>query len=350
MTQQFPQLDANGRLRHLITLDGLDPGLMRELLERAQAYLCPPGQLPPRGDDLRGWTVANIFTEPSTRTRASFELAALRLGADAVNLDVMLSSRVKGESIIDTICTLEAMQVDVFVIRDAQPGIIEFVARHVGDHVSVISGGEAHISHPTQGLLDALTIQQHKGGFRDLTVTFVGDIRHSRVARSAHRALTAFGVAELRLVAPGEMMPEAHEFQGARRFSSFDEGIAGADAVMMLRIQRERIAEAMPTDIDRYHELGGRELDARTRTTQSLSARRRSRKPSGRRPGSCRSGERQVPSFSSLDLVLKFPFQPARHLALGPPAVTGVREYRHGYPEPPSPSFTPLFRRSVSVA
>ena len=257
MTQQLPQLDANGRLRHLITLDGLDPGLMRELLERAQTYLCPPGQLPPRGDDLRGWTVANIFAEPSTRTRASFELAALRLGADAVNLDAMLSSRVKGESIIDTIYTLEAMQVDVFVIRDAQPGIIEFVARHVGDHVSVISGGEAHISHPTQGLLDALTIQQHKGGFRDLTVTFVGDIRHSRVARSAHRALTAFGVAELRLVAPGEMMPEAHEFPGARRFSSFDEGIAGADAVMMLRIQRERIAEAMPTDIDRYHELYG---------------------------------------------------------------------------------------------
>ncbi len=257
MMQQFQQLDANGRLRHLITLDGLDPGLMRELLERAQGYLCPPGQLPPRGDDLRGWTVANLFAEPSTRTRASFELAALRLGADVVNLDVMLSSRIKGESIIDTIYTLEAMQVDVFVIRDAQPGIIEFVTRHVGAHVSVISGGEAHISHPTQGLLDALTIQQHKGGFSDLTVTFVGDIRHSRVARSAHRALTALGVTELRLVAPEEMMPESHEFQGARRHSSFDDGIAGADVVMMLRIQRERIAEAMPTDINRYHELYG---------------------------------------------------------------------------------------------
>jgi aspartate carbamoyltransferase catalytic subunit len=257
MKEQFPQLDANGRLRHLITLDGLDPGLMRELLERAQDYLCQPGQLPQRGDDLRGWTVANLFAEPSTRTRASFELAALRLGADAVNLDVMLSSRIKGESIIDTIYTLEAMQVDVFVIRDAQPGIIEFVARHVGDHVSVISGGEAHISHPTQGLLDALTIHQHNGSFRDLTVTIVGDIRHSRVARSAHRALTALGIAELRLVAPEEMMPELHEFQGARRFSSFDDAIAGVDVVMMLRIQKERIAEAMPTDIDRYHELYG---------------------------------------------------------------------------------------------
>jgi len=257
MTQAFSQLDASGRLRHLITLDGLDPGLIRALLERAQGYLCQPGQLPPRGGDLRGWTVANLFAEPSTRTRASFELAALRLGADTINLDVMLSSRVKGESIIDTIYTLEAMQVDVFVIRDAQPGIIEFVARHVGDHASVISGGEAHISHPTQGLLDALTIHQHKGGFRDLVVTIVGDIRHSRVARSAHRALTALGVAELRLVAPMEMMPEPDEFAGARRYSSFDDGIERADVVMMLRIQKERFAGTTPTDIDGYHALYG---------------------------------------------------------------------------------------------
>jgi aspartate carbamoyltransferase catalytic subunit len=257
MTQPLPQQDANGRLRHLITLDGLDPGLIRELLDRAQGYQCAPGGLPARGDDLRGWTVANLFAEPSTRTRASFELAAARLGAYVVNLDVMLSSRVKGESIIDTIYTLEAMQVDVFVVRDAEPGIIGLIARHVGDHVSVISGGEAHLSHPTQGLLDALTIRQHKGDFRGLAVTIVGDIRHSRVARSAYRALTALGIGELRLVAPEEMMPEPQEFQGARRHVSFDEGIRGADVVMMLRIQKERIAGAMPTDIERYHEHYG---------------------------------------------------------------------------------------------
>ena len=257
MTQPLPQQDANGRLRHLITLDGLDPGLIRELLDRAQGYQCAPGELPPRGDDLAGWTVANLFAEPSTRTRASFELAATRLGADVVNLDVMLSSRVKGESIIDTIYTLEAMQVDVFVVRDAEPGIIGLIARHVGDHVSVISGGEAHLSHPTQGLLDALTIRQHKGDFRGLAVTIAGDIRHSRVARSAHRALTALGIGELRLVASEEMMPEPQEFQGARRHVSFDEGIRGADVVMMLRIQKERIAGAMPTDLERYHEHYG---------------------------------------------------------------------------------------------
>ena len=257
MTQNFSQLDSNGRLRHLITLDGLGAGLMGELLDRAQGYLCLPGQLPPRGGDLRGWTVANLFAEPSTRTRASFELAALRLGADTLNLDVMLSSRVKGESILDTIYTLQAMQVDVFVIRDAEPGIIEFVARHVEDHVSVISGGEAHVSHPTQGLLDALTIQQSKGGFRDLVVTMVGDIRHSRVARSAHCALRTLGVAELRLVAPEELMPDEREFAGATRYRSFDEALERADVVMMLRIQRERTAETATTDLRNYHERYG---------------------------------------------------------------------------------------------
>jgi len=257
MNRSFTQLDGNGRLRHLVTLDGLERGLLEELLDRAERYLCPPGRLPPRAEDLSGWTVANLFAEPSTRTRASFELAAVRLGADTINLDVMLSSRAKGESIIDTIYTLQEMQVDVFVIRDAEPGIHEYVARHVGAHVSVISGGEAHLSHPTQGLLDALTIRQCKGGFRDLVVTITGDIRHSRVARSAYRALTTLGIAELRIAGPLEMMPDAGEFGGARRFESFDDAIEGADVVMMLRIQRERVAGAGPTDIVGYHQQFG---------------------------------------------------------------------------------------------
>jgi aspartate carbamoyltransferase catalytic subunit len=257
MNRGFTQLDANGRLHHLITLDGLGRALLEELLDRAEGYVCPAGGLAPRGDGLRGWTVANLFAEPSTRTRASFELAAVRLGADTINLDVMLSSRAKGESIIDTIYTLQEMQVDVFVIRDAEPGIHEYVARHVGPHVSVISGGEAHLSHPTQGLLDALTIRQCKGGFGGLVVAITGDIRHSRVARSAYRALTTLGVAELRIAGPKEMMPDAGEFAGARRFESFDEAIEGADVVMMLRIQRERVAGAGPTDVVGYHQQFG---------------------------------------------------------------------------------------------
>ena len=253
MSPPFSQLGADGRLRHLITLDGLGRDLLEELLQRAEHYVPAAGEGPRRGTDLDGWTVANLFAEPSTRTRASFELAAVRLGADTINLDVMLSSRAKGESIIDTIYTLQEMQVDVFVIRDAEPGIHEHVARNVGPQVSVISGGEAHISHPTQGLLDALTIRQSKGKFEDLSIAIVGDIRRSRVARSAHRALFTLGVPEIRIVAPPDMMPDAAEFQGANRFESLDEGIAGADVVMMLRIQRERTAGHMPTDSGAYH-------------------------------------------------------------------------------------------------
>ena len=161
-----------------------------------------PGELPARDQSLGGRTVANLFTEPTTRTRVSFELAAKRLGADVVNLDVQLSSRVKGETMLDTIYTLEALQVDVFVMRDAEPGVPALVAAHVAPHVSVLSAGEAHVSHPTQGLLDALTILQHKGDLARPHVAIVGDIRHSRVARSACHALLTLGVSDLRIVAP----------------------------------------------------------------------------------------------------------------------------------------------------
>ena len=256
--QPFTQFDSNRRLRHLISLRELDGDLLRELLDRAQHFLTPAGELHVHGKELEGFTVANMFSEPSTRTRVSFELAALRLGADVVNLDVMLSSRVKGESMLDTIYTLQAMQVDIFVLRDSQPGVTQYVAEHVDDHVSVVSGGEAHLAHPTQGLLDALTIHQFKGGFRDLVVAVVGDIRHSRVARSAWHALSTLGVGELRLIGPDELMPPADDFEGAARFESFDAGIDHADVVMMLRIQSERMEqEARIADADRYFERYG---------------------------------------------------------------------------------------------
>ena len=255
--QPFAQLDDNGRLRHLLTLRNLDGDLLRELLDRAQHFLVRPGEVAPHLRELQGMTIANLFTEPSTRTRASFELAARRLGADVLNLDVMLSSRAKGESMLDTIYTLQAMQVDMFVIRDAQQGVCQYVAEHVDEHVSVVSGGEAHLSHPTQGLLDALTIHQYKGGFRDLVVAVVGDIMHSRVARSAWHALTTLGVGEFRLVAPDELMPGKDEFTGAKRYSSFDDGIDHADVVMMLRIQNERMEHARLPDSVEYYERYG---------------------------------------------------------------------------------------------
>lgn len=253
----FSQFDAHGRLRHLITLEGLDATLLRELLEHAQSFMRRPGQLPARSRTLEGLTVGNLFTEPSTRTRASFELAGKRLGADVVNLEIQLSSRVKGESMLDTIYTLQAMGVDLFVIRDSEAGVHQYVAEHVHDHVSILSAGEAHLSHPTQGLLDALTILQYKGGFRDLVVTIVGDLRHSRVARSAYHALTTLGVAELRLCGPTGLMPEAGEFPGARRCNSLAEGLEHADVVMMLRIQKERMADAMFPDTAQYHAQWG---------------------------------------------------------------------------------------------
>jgi aspartate carbamoyltransferase catalytic subunit len=246
------QRDPTGRIRHLLTLDGLTADELRQLLDLAQFFVRSPGDLPARDQSLAGRTVANLFFEPSTRTRVSFELAAMRLGADIVDLDLQSSSRAKGESVLDTIYTLQAMNVDVFVMRDAEPGLPAFVARHVGSHVGVLNAGEAHVSHPTQGLLDTLTIRQLKGDPASLCVAIVGDIRHSRVARSTARALTTLGVAELRLVGPASLMPEANEMKDARRFDSLEDGIRNADVVMALRIQRERMAAAHIPDGDAF--------------------------------------------------------------------------------------------------
>jgi aspartate carbamoyltransferase catalytic subunit len=238
------QLRLDGSLRHLITLEGLPKSLIERLLERAQSLVRPLGARPAMSQVLAGNTIANLFTEPSTRTRVSFELAAKRLGAQVVNLEVQLSSRVKGESMLDTIYTLEALHVDAFVIRDAEVGVPELVAANVAPHVSVLSAGEAHVAHPTQGLLDALTIYQNKQRFAGLSVAIVGDIRHSRVARSAWQALHTLGVTDLRILAPPPLMPEAHEFPGATRYTDFAAGLEAADVIMMLRIQKERIREA----------------------------------------------------------------------------------------------------------
>jgi len=247
------QLDANGNLRHLLTLKGLDKRLLIDILDDAERYLTAPGSLPVRSKSLAGRTVANLFFEPSTRTRASFDLAGKRLGADVLNLDVNTSSRKKGESILDTIYTLEAMQVDVMVVRDASSGVPAYIANNVLDHVSILNAGEAEVSHPTQGLLDLLTIRQHKGGIENLTIAIVGDIRHSRVAMSASHGLTTMGVGELRLISPAALAPDPDTLPGALIFDNLAEGLAGADVVMGLRIQRERIGnlDGIPA-IDEY--------------------------------------------------------------------------------------------------
>jgi aspartate carbamoyltransferase catalytic subunit len=247
----------DGALRHLLTLEGLSRGELEAILERAQYYVRQAGEAAPRNDVLAGVTVANMFTEPSTRTRVSFELAAKRLGAEVVNLEVQLSSRVKGESMLDTVFTLESLHVDVFVLRDAEAGVPAMVAAHVAPHVSVLSAGEAHVSHPTQGLLDALTVLQKKGRCDGLAIAIVGDIRHSRVARSASQALRTLGAQDIRLVAPPALMPAEGEFPGCRRETDIARGIAGCDVVMMLRIQKERFADtAIPVGDEYFREFG----------------------------------------------------------------------------------------------
>ncbi len=247
------QFDGNGNLRHLLSLKGLDASLLTELLDDAEGYLTPPGALPARSDALVGRTVGNLFFEPSTRTRASFDLAGRRLGADVLNLDVNTSSRKKGESILDTIYTLEAMQVDIMVVRDASDAVPAYIARNVEDHVSVLNAGESDISHPTQGLLDLLTIRQHNADFKNMAVAIVGDIQHSRVAMSASEALQTMGIGELRLVSPPALAPNTDRFPGARIVDNIADGLKDADVVMALRIQRERIGnlDGVP-GIDEY--------------------------------------------------------------------------------------------------
>ncbi len=246
------QLDGAGGLRHLITLEGLSREVLTAILDRAEGYRRLPGQPAYEGRELAGVTVANLFFEPSTRTRASFDLAGRRLGAHVLNLDSQGSSRVKGETLLDTIYTLEAMNTDVFVIRDSEPGIPEYLIDHVAPHVSVVSAGEAHLSHPTQGLLDALTIRTHKRRFAGLKIAIVGDIKHSRVARSTSYAVSTLGASDVRLVAPEALLPRDDEFPGARRFTRIEDGIMGADVVMMLRIQKERMAETAALDDTAY--------------------------------------------------------------------------------------------------
>ena len=247
------QLSPGGTLRHLLTLHGLDRAVLGTLLDHAESFLGPAGEPAVRRPSLAGYTVANLFFEPSTRTRASFDLAAKRLGADVLNLDVNTSSRKKGESILDTIYTLQAMHVDVFVIRDASSGVPAYIARHVNDYVSILNAGESDVSHPTQGLLDLLTIRQHKGDFGNLTVAIVGDIMHSRVARSAAQGLETLGVGELRLISPPALAPDPGDMPSARVLDNLQEGLKGADVVMALRIQRERIGnlDGIP-GIDEY--------------------------------------------------------------------------------------------------
>ena len=236
------QSHADGRLRHLLGIGDLSPAQLQRILDTAESF-CPPGGGAIRKFPLaRGKTVVNLFFEPSTRTRTTFELAAKRLSADVLNLQVAASSATKGETLLDTLETLQAMQVDMFVVRHESSGAAHFIAEHAQDGVSVLNAGDGRHAHPTQALLDVFTIRRHKPDFENLRVAIVGDILHSRVARSEIRALKTLGVNDIRVIAPRTLMPVGIESLGASPYYDLDSGLADADVVIMLRLQRERMS------------------------------------------------------------------------------------------------------------
>ncbi len=236
-----PQLGPGGRLRHFLTIDGLDRAMLTEILDTAESVREAAVQRVRKLPLLRGKTVINLFFEPSTRTRTTFELAAQRLSAEVVNLPLELSSAVKGESLLDTLSTLEAMHCDLFVVRHPLAGAAHFFAAHVPEGVSVLNAGDGAHAHPTQAMLDLFTIRRHRPDLENLTVAIVGDVLHSRVARSQIHALTAFGVREIRIVAPPPLIPAEIETLGVHVHHDLDRAIEGVDVVVMLRLQRERM-------------------------------------------------------------------------------------------------------------
>lgn len=247
------QLDAHGRLRHLLTLEGLPASVLTGLMDAADAY----GEHARGGDALRarlaGRLVCTLFFEASTRTRSSFQIAATRLGADTLAFDVSTSSTSKGETALDTMRTLEAMGVDCFVVRHADNGAVAALAAGARPGTAFINAGDGRSAHPTQGLLDMLTIRRHKGGdFSKLSFAIVGDLRHSRVARTDLHALRALGAGEIRVCGPAALLPDAGELHGCTVVPRLDEAIAGVDVVMMLRLQRERMEEGLIPSLSGY--------------------------------------------------------------------------------------------------
>ena len=228
-------------MKHLLYLKELNQSTISKLLAKAETFLSSKNFPPQEDKNLQGITLANLFLEPSTRTRSSFQIAAKRLGADVLNIDDQHSSRVKGESIIDTIRTLEAMGVNYFVIRHKERGILSKIVASLDSDSHVINGGESTNSHPTQGLLDLLTIKKHKKGFDQIKVAIVGDIKHSRVARSLTEGLTIMSNKKLALITPEEFKPNMEFYPNAEHYKDLDQGLVNADVVVALRVQKERI-------------------------------------------------------------------------------------------------------------
>jgi aspartate carbamoyltransferase catalytic subunit len=243
------QLNSNGRLIHLLGLEGLPKNQIEKILNVADDLIDSKGNLQ-KSKILRDMSVANLFFEPSTRTRNTFEIAAKRTSAKTINVDLANSATKKNETLMDTMHTLKAMQIDMFVIRHKQNGLPHRVAENI-DGVAILNAGDGINAHPTQALLDMLTIRQHKKTFDNLSVAIVGDIRHSRVARSGIQAMRTLGTTDIRLIAP-ETLHYKEETPGLERFDSLDKGIEGVDVIISLRLQKERMIAADIPDEQTY--------------------------------------------------------------------------------------------------
>jgi aspartate carbamoyltransferase catalytic subunit len=245
LSRRNPQLNAHGELVHLLSIEGLPREVLVQILDTAGTFLSVNEREIKKVPLLRGKSVFNLFFENSTRTRTTFEIAAKRLSADVINLDIARSSAAKGESLLDTIANLSAMQADMFVVRHSESGAPYLIAQHCAPQVHVVNAGDGRHAHPTQGLLDMYTIRHFKRDFRDLTVAIVGDIVHSRVARSDIHALAILGAAEIRVVGPKTLVPGDLRAMGVRVCHDLAEGLRDADVVIMLRLQNERMSGAL---------------------------------------------------------------------------------------------------------
>jgi aspartate carbamoyltransferase catalytic subunit len=252
-----PQLNRHGELIHLLSIEGLPRAVLHHILDTAGTFLSVNEREVKKVPLLRGKSVFNLFFENSTRTRTTFEIAAKRLSADVINLDIARSSAAKGESLLDTIANLSAMHADMFVVRHSDSGAPDLIAQHCAPHVHVVNAGDGRHAHPTQGLLDMYTIRHYKKDFSNLTVAIVGDIVHSRVARSDIHALTTLGVPEIRAVGPKTLVTPDLASMGVRVCHDMAEGIRDADVIIMLRLQNERMSGAMlPSSAEFFKSFG----------------------------------------------------------------------------------------------
>jgi aspartate carbamoyltransferase catalytic subunit len=251
------QRDEEQRLLHFLTIDGLDRAILTEILDTAEGFTGVSERTIKKVPLCRGKVVANLFFETSTRTRTTFELAAKRLSADVLNLNISASATSKGETLLDTLRNLEAMHVDMFIVRHASSGTAHFIAQHADRGVGVINAGDGRHAHPTQAMLDMFTIRRHKGDFNGLRVAIVGDVLHSRVARSQILALNTLGVSEVRVVAPRTLLPTDARSLGVHVYHNMEEGIWDVDVIIMLRLQKERMHGALPPSEHEYFSLYG---------------------------------------------------------------------------------------------